>query len=66
MTTISRTVRMGAAAAALGMAALALPATASADASDDYPIPHRMIITQCDTEQYMAAARDTSPIYFER
>jgi hypothetical protein len=39
---------------------------AGADASDDYPIPHRIIITTCDTEQYMAAARDTSPIYFER
>ena len=39
---------------------------ASADATDDFPIPHRMIITTCDTEQYMAAARDTSPVYFER
>ncbi|TGD88350.1 DUF5078 domain-containing protein [Mycolicibacterium sp. CH28] len=39
---------------------------ASADASDDYPIPHRIIITNCDVEQYMAAARDTSPVYFER
>ena len=39
---------------------------AAADASDDYPIPHRIIITQCDVEQYMAAARDTSPVYFER
>ncbi|MCV7423850.1 DUF5078 domain-containing protein [Mycobacterium yunnanensis] len=25
-----------------------------------------MIVTTCDTEQYMAAARDTSPVYFER
>ncbi len=33
---------------------------AAADASDDYPIPHRIIITQCDVEQYMQAARDTS------
>ncbi len=39
---------------------------AAADASDDFPIPHRIIITQCDVEQYMAAARDTSPVYFER
>ena len=66
MTTISRTIRMGAAAAALGMAALALPATASADASDDYPIPHRMIITTCTAEQIMAAARDVTPVYYER
>ena len=41
-------------------------ARASADATDDYPIPHRMIITTCDAEQYLAAARDTSPVYFER
>jgi len=39
---------------------------AAADATDDYPIPHRLIITTCDAEQYLAAARDTSPIYFER
>ena len=47
-------------------AVLGAAGPAHADASDDYPIPHRMIITTCDTEQYMAAARDTSPIYFER
>ena len=43
-----------------------LTAPASADATDDYPIPHRMIITACDAEQYLDAARDTSPVYFER
>ncbi|MFN0143786.1 MAG: DUF5078 domain-containing protein, partial [Mycobacterium sp.] len=47
-------------------AAALLPATASADASDDYPIPHRMIITGCTAEQIMAAARDVEPIYYER
>jgi len=53
--------------AALAMAAAALaPATASADASDDYPIPHRMIITGCTAEQIMAAARDVEPVYYER
>ncbi len=53
---------------AVATVALAPPANlAAADATDDFPpIPHRMIITTCDTEQYMAAARDTSPIYFER
>jgi hypothetical protein len=40
--------------------------SAAADATDDYPIPHRLIITNCDAEQYLAAARDTSPVYFER
>ena len=42
------------------------PATAGADATDDYPIPHRMIITTCDAEQIMAAARDVEPVYYER
>ena len=48
------------------IAGLGSAGPAAADATDDYPIPHRMIITTCDTEQYMAAARDTSPVYFER
>ena len=47
-------------------AALLAPATAAADATDDYPIPRRMIITTCDAEQIMAAARDVEPIYYER
>ena len=58
--------RGGLVAAALGVVAGALAGPAAADATDDYPIPHRIIITTCDTEQYMAAARDTSPVYFER
>jgi hypothetical protein len=37
-----------------------------ADSTDDYPIPRRIIATPCDAEQYLAAARDTSPIYYER
>ena len=52
-------------AAVLAVATLA-PATAGADATDDYPIPHRMIITTCDAEQIMAAARDVEPVYYER
>ena len=47
-------------------AAALLPASASADATDDYPIPHRIIITGCTAEQIMAAARDVEPIYYER
>ena len=42
------------------------PAVAHADASDDYPIPNRMIQTTCTAEQIMAAARDVEPIYYER
>jgi Domain of unknown function (DUF5078) len=41
-------------------------ATAAADATDDYPIPHRMIVTTCTAEQILAAARDFAPIYYER
>jgi hypothetical protein len=52
--------------AALGLAAIALPGVASADASDDYPIPHRMIVTTCTAEQILAAARDFTPVYYER
>ncbi|PND55320.1 hypothetical protein CRM90_23525 [Mycobacterium sp. ENV421] len=45
---------------------VALPGKAAADASDDYPIPKRMIETTCTVDQYMAAARDTSPVYYQR
>jgi hypothetical protein len=67
MTGLKRRAKLaGMALSAVAAATLVSAGPASADASDDYPIPHRIIITQCDTEQYMAAARDTSPVYFER
>nr|WP_206430435.1 DUF5078 domain-containing protein [Mycobacterium sp. P7213] len=55
-------------AAAVGAAvtAVLLPATASADATDDFPIPRRVIRTDCSAEQMLAASRDLSPIYYER
>ena len=34
--------------------------------TDDYPIPHRMIVTTCTAEQILAAARDFTPIYYQR
>ncbi|WP_420329799.1 DUF5078 domain-containing protein [Mycolicibacterium aromaticivorans] len=43
-----------------------LPGKAAADASDDYPVPKRIIETTCTVDQYMAAARDTSPVYYQR
>jgi hypothetical protein len=46
--------------------ASALPVIAVADSTDDYPIPNRMIVTTCTTEQILAAARDFTPIYYER
>ncbi|WP_370331013.1 DUF5078 domain-containing protein [Mycolicibacterium hippocampi] len=52
----------------LGAAAMFLGAAgpAAADSTDDYPIPRRIIHTTCDVEQYLAAVRDTSPVYYER
>ena len=51
---------------ALSVVALAIPAVASADATDDYPIPNRILKTTCTVDQYMAAVRDTDPVYYER
>jgi hypothetical protein len=47
-------------------AATVFPAVAMADATDDYPIPHRIIVTTCTAEQILSAARDFTPIYYER
>ncbi len=58
--------RAGAAAAVFGTIAVTLAAPASADATDDYPIPNRMLKTTCTAEQIMAAARDVRPVYYER
>jgi Domain of unknown function (DUF5078) len=58
--------RAGIAVLASTIAATAVPATAVADGTDDYPIPHRMIVTSCTAEQILAAARDYEPIYYER
>jgi hypothetical protein len=63
---VKRAGRVGVALAATAAAYLTTAGLASADSTDDYPIPRRIIATECDVEQYMAAARDTSPVYFER
>jgi hypothetical protein len=67
--TLRSLARCGVIAAVCGFAATALAGPAAADATDDFPIPHRMIITTCDTEQYMAAAQyseDTATnVYYE-
>lgn len=62
----SKGLRAGVAALAVGAALTAAPGLAAADATDDYPIPNRILNTTCTVDQYMAAARDTSPIYYER
>jgi hypothetical protein len=63
---LSPVLRAGAALAALGTAAVAFSATSAADATDDYPIPRRIIATTCTAEQILAATRDTSPTYYDR
>jgi hypothetical protein len=42
------------------------PGVAFADATDDYPIPNRILKTTCTVDQYMAAVRDVEPVYYER
>jgi uncharacterized protein DUF5078 len=63
---LSSAVRAGVAVLALGAGATAFPWLASADSTDDYPIPRRMIETTCTAEQILAAARDYTPVYYER
>jgi hypothetical protein len=58
--------RAGIAVLAGDIAATLFAGAAAADATDDYPIPHRMIITTCTAEQILAAARDFTPIYYQR
>ena len=63
---VSRVTQVGLALTAATAAYMSAASPARADATDDYPIPHRIIVTTCDAEQYLAAARDTSPVYFDR
>jgi hypothetical protein len=63
---MSAVLRSSVAALAVSGSVLAVPAMASADASDDFPIPNRIMRTTCTVDQYMAAARDVEPIYYER
>jgi hypothetical protein len=63
---LSTVLRGGIAVIALGTSGVAFAGSAAADATDEYPIPHRMIITTCTAEQILAAARDFEPIYYER
>jgi hypothetical protein len=58
--------RAGLAALSAAVMVSALPGIAVADSTDDYPIPNRMIVTTCTAEQILAAARDFTPIYYER
>jgi hypothetical protein len=39
---------------------------AAADRPNEYPIPSNMLKTACTVDQYMAAVRDTNPVYYER
>jgi hypothetical protein len=53
-------------AAAAVATTLAVSPAAAADATDEYPIPSNMLKTACTVDQYMAAVRDTNPVYYER
>ncbi|MDT5087833.1 MAG: hypothetical protein QOG47_540, partial [Mycobacterium sp.] len=76
---LSPVIRAGVAVLALGAAASIFPQAAQADpdldpgpgrtyndSTEDFPIPRRMIATSCDAEQVLAAARDFSPVYYQR
>src|SRR5258707_6962558 len=58
--------RGGVAIIGLGISGVTFAGSAAADATDDYPIPHRMIITTCTAEQILAAAKDFALIYYQR
>jgi Domain of unknown function (DUF5078) len=58
--------RAGVAVLIAAIATTALSSSAAADGTDDYPIPHRIIVTTCTAEQLLAAARDYAPVYYER
>ncbi|MGP4054770.1 DUF5078 domain-containing protein [Mycobacterium sp. 4D054] len=66
MSGLSRVARVGLGFLGAAAVSASLAGPAVADSTEDYPIPRRIIHTTCDVEQYMAAARDTSPVYFER
>ena len=66
MSRLSNSLRAGAVFLALAIAAVTFPKTAAADSTEDFPIPRRQINTTCDAEQYLAAVRDTSPVYYQR
>ena len=63
---LSLVLRVGVAVLVLGTASAAFPRVAAADSTDDFPIPRRMIETSCNAEQILAAARDFTPVYYER
>ena len=63
---LSFVLRSSVAALAVGASLAAVPGIATADATDDYPIPNRILKTTCTVDQYMAAVRDSDPIYYQR
>jgi len=63
---LSVALRSSVAALAVGASLASVPGIASADATDDFPIPNRILKTTCTVDQYMAAVRDSQPIYYQR
>ncbi|KJX74638.1 DUF5078 domain-containing protein [Mycobacterium lepromatosis] len=67
MSRLSTSLRKSTVFLVLGITTVTFPKIVVADGStEDFPIPRRQIATTCDAEQYLAAARDTSPIYYLR
>lgn len=64
VSTRGRPAKLGAILAATLSIAMVLPGVATADATDDYPIPNRILRTTCTAEQIMAAVRDVRPVYY--
>jgi Domain of unknown function (DUF5078) len=59
--------RVGVSALVMCGTVIATAGIASADATDEYPIPNWMLKTSCTAEQIVAAARDVEPVcYYER
>ena len=66
VSTKGRPAKLGAVLAATLSLVMVAPGVAAADATDDYPIPNRILRTTCTAEQIMAAVRDVRPVYYER
>lgn len=66
MQTTGRAARLRALLTATVLPLTATTGVASGDATDDYPIPNRILHTACSAEQILAAVRDVRPVYYER
>jgi hypothetical protein len=66
VTLLAAALRYVATTGALAAILMSAAAVAAADATDDYPIPNRILRTSCTAKQLMAAARNMEPVYHAR